>query len=291
MADPASIPTYLISTYARESVKVVLTGEGADELFAGYGWYRWANRRLPLPFASTLAQRVMAGRRGKRTLMATFAPTFEQQYFENVLCSVFQSNERAQLFSQDFQNALLVGAAVELPHQPAQGKGWTLADEFVCFLEQSRDYDPQSRMQYLDTHIWLEGDPLTKVDRMSMAASLEARVPFLDYRLVEWAAQLPTWLKLRDGTSKYILRCAFADLLPASIVNRPKHAFDIPIAHWLRHDMRPLVEGLEQHPAIAQSGYFNSTYVRHLARAHLAGRDYAPQLWALLTWSLWWEHK
>ncbi|MEP7200933.1 MAG: asparagine synthase C-terminal domain-containing protein, partial [Chloroflexota bacterium] len=276
MADPASIPTFLISQYARESVKVVLTGEGADELFAGYGWYRWAQRRVPLPFASRVAQALLDGRRGKRTVMATFAPSFAEQYFENVLCSVFQRDERAQLFSREFQRQL--GA-----HR--------LTDDFACELERSCGYDPQSRMQYLDTLIWLEGDPLTKVDRMSMAASLEARVPFLDYRMVELAARIPPAMKLRDGTSKAILRETFADLLPPEVAHRPKHAFDIPIAHWLRHDLRQLTEGLATHPAIAQSGYFNPSYVQRLARAHLAGRDYAPQLWALLTWSLWWDRK
>lgn len=288
MADPASIPTYLISKYARELVKVVLTGEGADELFAGYSWYRWAKRRVPIPFASQIVRRIMDGRRGKRTLMATFAPTFDQQYLENVLCSVFQADERERLFSR----VLIHELANEFPQGVEDGDPqFVLYADFNNELTRARNYHPQSRMQYLDTKIWLEGDPLTKVDRMSMAASLEARVPFLDYRLVEWTAQLPPWLKLRDGMSKSILRQTFADLLPENITNRPKHAFDIPIAHWLRHDLKALTTGLAQQPAIAQSGYFNPAYVQRLARAHLAGRDYAPQLWALLTWSLWWESR
>ncbi len=278
MADPAAIPTFLISQYARESVKVVLSGEGADELFAGYGWYRWANRRWSVRGISRAAQVLLDGRRGKRSVMAAFALSFEEQYFENVLCSVFQSRERKHLFSRDFRAAL------------AQLNSQSLQAEFACEVERSRAYAPQSRMQYLDTKIWLEGDPLTKVDRMSMAASLEARVPFLDYRLVELAARIPAELKLSRGISKAILRSAFADLLPPPIASRPKHAFDIPIAHWLRHDLRQLTDGLAHHPAIAQSRYFNSDYINKLARAHLAGRDYAAQLWALLTWSLWWEH-
>jgi asparagine synthase (glutamine-hydrolysing) len=276
MADPAAIPTYLISKFARESVKVVLTGEGADELFAGYGWYRWAHRRMPAPLVSQIAQSVMDGRRGKRTIMAAFAPSFEEFYFENVLCSAFQNRERARLFSADLKQR--VG-----PH--------TLCEEYAAKIERSRNYDPQSRMQFLDTTIWLEGDPLTKVDRMSMAASLEARVPFLDYRVVEMAARIPPELKLHNGISKAILREVFADLLPPKIAMRPKHAFDIPIGLWLRQNLRPLVEGLAQHPSIGQSGLFDSAYVERLARAHLAGRDHAAQLWALLTWSLWWERK
>jgi asparagine synthase (glutamine-hydrolysing) len=276
MADPASIPTYLVSRFARESVKVVLAGEGADELFAGYGWYGWARRRMPAPLMSHVAQRVMDGRRGKRTVMATFAPSFEEFYLESVLCSAFQRREQAQLFSTDLKQ--LIG-----PH--------TLCDEYADKLERSRCYDPQSRMQYLDTAIWLEGDPLTKADRMSMAASLEARVPFLDYRVVELAARIAPTLKLRNGTSKAILRETFADLLPPQIAARPKHAFDVPIGPWLRQNLRPLVEGLAQHPAIGQSGLFDLTYVERLVRAHLAGRDHAAQLWALLTWSLWWERK
>ena len=253
-----------------------MTGEGADELFAGYGWYSWAGRRMPMPLAASAAQRVLDGRRGKRTMMALFAGSFEDQYFENVLCSVFQRAERARLFSPDFQ--ALTGA-----HR--------LSDSFGTELERSRNFAPLSRMQFLDTAIWLEGDPLTKVDRMSMAASLEARVPFLDYRLVELAARIPPQLKLAGSQSKAILRQAFADLLPPAIVNRRKHAFDVPVAEWLRNELREWTLDLATQPAIVDSGLFNSCCVKKLAEGHLGGRDYAAQLWALLTWSLWLPHR
>ncbi|MBI5877737.1 MAG: asparagine synthase (glutamine-hydrolyzing) [Chloroflexi bacterium] len=275
-ADPASIPTFLISQFARKSVRVVLTGEGADELFAGYGWYAWAQRRIPLPFAARLAAWALDGRRGKRSAMARFAPDFETMYFESALCSVFQSDERDALFSRDFRATL---------------NNWRPLREFAGALSKSRQADPQTRMQDLDARIWLEGGPLTKVDRMSMATSIEARVPFLDYRMVELAARMPPGVKLRNGVSKAILRETFADLLPPEILNRPKHAFDVPIGVWLRGGLRQAMSALAEHPAIAQSGYFDPAFVQRVASAHLGGRDHAAQLWALWTWCLWWDSR
>lgn len=284
MADPAAIPTYLMSRVAREDVTVALTGEGADELFAGYGWYAWANpggmnriagrlpssvRRAALP----IVESSFSGRRGKRTLMAALLPTFEERYFETIACSVFQTSERRRLYSSQMNKHLADKAA---------------GDELSYYLEHSQRYQAQSRMQYLDTKIWLADDPLTKVDRMSMAVSLEARVPFLDHRLVELAARIPAHLKTNGKTSKLILRKSMADILPEAILDRQKHAFDVPINEWLRTELRDWIVDLPRHPSIAQTGYFDSAYVSQLVRQHLDGRrSHGAQLWALLNFSLW----
>lgn len=284
MADAAALPTYLMCQVARQEVTVALTGEGADELFAGYGWYAWADpsplARLAQGLPSWLRQGLLRGvegafrgRRGKRTLMAPLLPTFEERYFETVACSVFQRHERESLYSPEAREGLRL-------------KSWQ--DDFGYYLAHSQGYSPQSRMQYLDTKIWLADDPLTKVDRMSMAVSLEARVPFLDYRLVELSARIPSRYKLRNGVSKYILRQSVAHLLPSAILERPKHAFDVPVGQWLRGELRPMLRELPRHPALKDSGLFNVKHVQRLVDEHLRGRlSHGPQLWSLLNFALW----
>lgn len=284
MADPAAVPTLLMCEAARREVTVVLTGEGADELFAGYGWYAWARPRLPvrllrvLPPAArrgllALVEAGFRGRRGQRTLMAALLPRFEELYFQAVAGTVSQHPERHALYSPDLRRQL---------------DGRRLEADFAYYLDHSRGYSPQGRMQYLDTKIWLADDPLTKVDRMSMAVSLEARVPFLDYRLVELAAAIPSGLKRRGSVSKHVLRRAAADLLPPAILQRPKHAFDVPLASWLRGELRSEVASLPSTEAIAGTGYFRPQAVAELVEAHLSGRrDFAMHLWCLLCFAHW----
>jgi len=147
----------------------------------------------------------------------------------------------------------------------------------------------QSRVQELDLKVWLEGDPLVKADRATMLASLEARVPFLDVEVVEWAAQVPPAFHRCDGVSKTLLRAAFADLLPAAIRRRPKHAFDVPIGAWLRGPLRTHLEA-----ALSDSSplwqILRPEPVHRMSRAHVAGhRDFGRELWTLLHLSTWWE--
>jgi asparagine synthase (glutamine-hydrolysing) len=277
-ADPAALPTLLMSRATRRHVKVVLTGEGADELFAGYGWYGWANRRWPIPSIvrhplHRLAQSIGYGRRGAGTLTARLAPDFETMVFDSVLSSVAPSRVRRSLYS---------------PAWRAQFDGRNLRDDFPIVDQLSPDAPEQSRMQELDLKIWLEGDPLTKADRTTMAASLEGRVPFLDYRVVELAARVPPDVNRRNGQSKALLRRACADLLPAEILTRPKHAFDVPIADWLRGELRDLAaarligDGLRALPMVDRA------FVEAKWREHQSGRrDHGRLLWALLMLSLW----
>lgn len=207
--------------------------------------------------------------------MATLTPRFEDLYFETIACTVFQSRERHWLYSP-----LMRGRLAERSPD----------EDFAYYLEHSKDYSPQGRMQYLDTKIWLPEDPLTKVDRMSMAVSLEARVPFLDYRLAELTASMPSSLKLKGATAKHILRRVAEGLLPAAILERPKHAFDVPVSHWLRSELRHLIEDMPQHAAFHETGYFKPERIERLVRRHLSGAwDHGLQLWTLLNFAQWYE--
>jgi len=276
-ADPATFPTWLMARETRRHVTVVLTGEGADELFAGYGWYGWPRPwRIPSMLCRPLrrlAQMLLSGRRGRHTLTARFAPDFATFYAESILSSVTQAEERARLYRPDW-----------LAHLETCAPQEELADLLAATVE----HPWQSRIQELDLKVWLEGDPLVKADRATMLASLEARVPFLDVEVVEWAAQVPPSLHRRDGVSKALLRAAFADLLPEEVRRRPKHAFDVPIAAWLRGPLRPhLEEALSDDSPLWQ--VLRREPVRRMAQVHWSGkRDYARELWTLLHLAVWW---
>ncbi len=190
-------------------------------------------------------------------------------------CSVFQRDERENLYSEPFKQVI------------AKKK---FEEQFAYYLGHSREYGEQERMQYLDIKIWLPDDPLTKVDRMSMAASIEARVPFLDYRIVELAATIPYDLKVNGGVAKYVLRQSMADLLPKEIAERDKHAFDLPVDEWLRDDLRETIERLPERRVFTETEYFDRRYVEVLVREHLAGyRQHGSRLWSLLTLAEWYS--
>lgn len=278
-ADPATLPTWLMARETRQHVTVVLTGEGADEILAGYGWYGWP-RPWPLPAISRqplrrLAQSLLGGRRGRHKATARLSAGFAQFYAESILSSVTQSEERWALYRPDWQ-AYLEACAPQAD----------LADLFAATVDRSW----QSRIQELDLKVWLEGDPLVKADRATMLASLEARVPFLDVDIVEWAAQIPSELQRRDGVSKALLRAAFAPLLPEAIRRRPKHAFEVPIAAWLRGPLRPaLEEALADSSPLWQA--LRPAPLRQMAQLHWDNkRDLSRELWSILHLAAWWSH-
>jgi len=272
-ADPATLPTWLMARDTRRHVTVTLTGEGADELFAGYGWYAWPRPYAALSSLRRLAQAALSGRRGRHTATARLSPDFATLYTQSILSSVTQAEERAALYRRDWA-ARLDGLAPRCD----------LAD----LLARTQDRPWQSRIQELDLKVWLEGDPLVKADRATMLASLEGRVPFLDVEVVEWVARMPAALHRRGGVSKALLRDACADLLPPEILARPKHAFDVPIAAWLRGPLRPaLDEALSDSSPLWRA--LRPEPARRMAALHGAGRrDYSRELWALLHLANWW---
>ena len=282
LADPAALPTLAMARAARQEVTVVLTGEGADELLGGYGWYRWADRpALPLPgpvrrWALETVQKWWRGRRGGRTLQAYLLADPLQRYADLAASSAFQAWERERLYGPRLREAL---------------QGWDLAEAtFGPLLAQSQGADWQTRFQLLDLGVWLEGDPLAKVDRTTMAASLEARVPFLDRAVVELAASMPAEVKVRGRTGKWVLREAMRGLLPPETLARRKHAFDPPVAAWLRGPLRGLVADLPRHPLVLDWGYLDGRAVADLVAEHLDGRrDHHRPLWVLLVLAQWWN--
>jgi asparagine synthase (glutamine-hydrolysing) len=277
-ADPATLPTWLMARETRQHVTVVLTGEGADEILAGYGWYGWP-RPWPVPALLRkplrgLARSLLAGRRGLHTATARLADSFPQLYAESILSSVTQAEERGRLYRPDWL-AHLEGSAPQT--------------DLVDLLAATTDRSWQSRIQELDLKVWLEGDPLVKADRATMMASLEARVPFLDVDVVEWAAEMPPELQRRDGVSKALLRAAFAHLLPEPIRHRPKHAFDVPVGAWLRGPLRPaLEEALAGNSPVWQ--VLRPEPLRQMAQLHWDNqRDFGRELWSILHLVAWWS--
>ncbi len=277
-ADPATLPTWLMANATRRNVTVVLTGEGADELFAGYGWYGW-RRPWPLPAAMVgatraIVSRLLDGQRGRHRLLASVAPDFATFYGDSILSSALTSLERNRIYQRDWLGHLQERSMVADLH--------TLSASTATAHW-------QSRIQEHDLKIWLEGDPLVKADRATMLASLEARVPFLDVDVVEWAASIPPHLQREGGVAKSLLRHAFDDLLPDIVKSRSKHAFDVPIASWLRGPLKPMLSAAltDESPLWT---CLQPTIVRKMAAAHWQGAsDYSRQLWVILHLAYWWD--
>jgi asparagine synthase (glutamine-hydrolysing) len=199
------------------------------------------------------------------------ATTFERAYFNDV--SLFRDEERRHLLSPE------LGARLD-GHDP-----------FVLFAQHFapvRDQDRLSQLLYVDLKTWLPNDILVKVDRMSMASSLEVRAPFLDHRLIEFAATVPSHLKYRGAVSKYLVKRYLEGRVPAAAVHRRKQGFEIPLAAWLRGELRPLAEDLILSPRLLARGYFRPEHLRRLCREHQGGqRDHASRIWALMVLELW----
>jgi asparagine synthase (glutamine-hydrolysing) len=286
-ADFSIFPTYLVSQVARKSVKVVLSGDGGDELFAGYDTYvaqRLAHRYydwLPGPLRRNMLPRLLdllppqpakkgVVNKAKRFVEGAALPTAWQHARWMMFIN---ESDKGQLYRPDLRLALNgdVATTTILPH-----------------FEQAGHLDPLARQQYVDVKTYLVDDILTKVDRMSMAVSLEARVPLLDHRIVEFALNLPPHMKLRGSTTKFLLRRAVAGLLPAEVLAKPKQGFSIPLKHWLRGPLRPLLTDLLSASTIGRDGYFEPQCVTRWVSEHLDGRaNHSHRLWALMVFTLW----
>jgi asparagine synthase (glutamine-hydrolysing) len=278
LADGSIVPTYLLSRFTRSTVTVALGGDGGDELFAGYptfpahraaAFYR-VPRRMHA-WAERAADRLPVSRRN-------FSLDFKVKRF--LRGATAPPAIRDQLWLGSFS-----------PAEQADLLGEPAADVFAPIHQLSarmRGSDPVDRLiaQYL--RFYLEGDILVKVDRASMAASLEVRAPFLDHTFVSFVNSMPPRLKLRRLRSKYILKRAFADRLPPEIANRSKKGFGVPLGDWLRGGLRTTMEELLSESELRAQGIFEPRAVRRLVDDHLSGRrDNRKQLWTLLTFQLW----
>jgi asparagine synthase (glutamine-hydrolysing) len=278
--DPSAIPTYFVSMLAGREVKVTLSGDGGDELFAGYDRYVVDHRRARLgwiagtpvaPVVRRLSERLPEGTRGKNLLYSVGLPRTER-YLDDI--SRFGSR-RLALIAADRIRGCRRGAADGVAEHFGPSDG-------LPFV---------SRLQYLDMKTYLPGDILTKVDRMSMAHSVEARVPLLDHRLVEFAASIPASYHLHRGETKYLFKRAIQGLLPDEVVNRPKRGFAVPLAYWFSGDWHELLGDMLLAPGSMSHGFFDVSYVEGLYRLYQASRreDVLHRLWTLLAFEIWYR--
>jgi len=277
--DSSALPTYMVSKLAAEHVTVVLSGDGGDELFGGYDRYvkEKAERRLaaipsPLRKVAGFAGRLMPEGMKGRNFLRHLAFDGADRYFDaNVL---FREAEKVSLFRPE---------AWEHVHKDDPRGVWR------AFLQNGRHGRMQwlSSLQYMDTKNYLPNDILVKVDRMSMAHSIEAREPLLDHKLVEFAATIPPELKLKGKTTKYIFKKAMEGILPKEILHRPKQGFAIPLGRWFRGQLSLYVRDLLLSRKSLERGLFRKSYIERLIAMNDRGRSLDLQLWTLITFELW----
>lgn len=286
LADPAVLPTYLISRFARSEITVALSGEGSDELFGGYPTYvgtRLADLYLRLP---RVLRRGVVEPLGKRLPVSPGA----------VPWGLFVRRFLAQA-ERPAAERHLTWFGMIAPDELDQllAAGWTgpRAAVFAALervLEGAQPENALAATLYLDFRTYLEDDLLVKVDRASMACSLEMRTPFLDHRLMEFAARLPASLKLRRLQLKYILKKAVEPWLPREIVYRQKRGFSVPIAGWMRAELGSLLDEKLNPEKLRRQGWFDPAFVTRLLEEHRSGRaDHRKALWTLLCFELWQE--
>ena len=272
VADPAAVPLYFVAKEASNHVKVVLSGEGADELFGGYNIYRepvalQGFRYLPR-FTKNLCRQLALllpdHMKGRNYLLRGTTPLSER-YIGNA--NIFTEKEKQRLLKN-------------YNHQIS------FTDVTFPLFDEAAMYDDTKQMQFIDLHTWLRGDILVKADRMTMAHSLELRVPFLDKDVFELARKLPTHAKIANGTTKYVLREAMRGIVPEDVLHRKKLGFPVPIRHWLRNELYEWAKS-----TIADSPtehLLDKREALHLLEQHALGkRDYSRKIWTILTFVIW----
>jgi asparagine synthase (glutamine-hydrolysing) len=284
--DFSIFPTYLVSKMARQYVTVALSGDGGDELFAGYDTYianKFARRYNYLPgvFRNHLVEPMLNRipptekkkgliNRAKRFVEGARLP----DNLEHTRWMIFlQELEKSRLYTSETRDEISYPETYEFIRK---------------YFRQANTDDDLNRQLYVDIKTYLVDDILVKVDRMTMATSLEGRVPFLDYRFVEFTATLPSRLKMKGNDTKYILKKAMKNILPPEILTRGKEGFSIPIKNWLRTDLKSLMLDILHPDRIRQQGFFDPNYVQQLTDEHLAGKEnHSHRLWALMVFGIW----
>lgn len=272
LADPACIPTYFLVRNAAKKVDVVLSGEGADELFAGYGIYREPQslaifQYLPKPVIQLLrwiARFIPEGVKGKSFIVRGTTP-LEDRYIGN-----------AKIFSEEDKKKLL----------PFYNDHVHFTDITRPLYSEIFDYSDITKMQYIDLNTWLNGDILPNVERLTNAFSLELRLPFLTLPVYNVASQIPDSLKIKRGQTKYILRKAAEGIIPEHVVNRKKLGFPVPIRHWLRHELYDWAVQIIKDSDTEK--YINKRYVLWMLEEHRNGKmDYSRKIWTVLCFMIW----
>ena len=285
-ADTSVFPTFLVSKLASREVKVVLSGDGGDELFAGYDTYlaekldryygrlprllrqqvlpKFARWLLPQPAKKGLINKV-------KRMVEGGAHDASLQHARWMM--FLNSSEKDSLYRSDLRATLYDHLTTDFFHD---------------YFEKANCFDRLAQQQYVDVKTYLADDILTKVDRMSMAVSIEARVPLLDYHIVEFALNLPAHMKLHRARTKSILRQAVKNMVPQSVLEKPKEGFSIPMKHWLCTSLKPMMLDLLSKAALQKHGYFDHQVVAQWIQEHLNGRvNHSHRLWALMVFEMW----
>ena len=285
MGDYASLPTYYVAKLAREHVTVVLTGEGSDELFAGYPHYvRYFDDERARIFQSGLRSPFLS-----RLLTKTArAWPFDSHRFMRSLNRISQDGLKGSypgiycVFDKTFRKQLYLEGGLPAA---SSSMGQKCVDRYLKSSEISSIID---RMLLVDTKLYLAEDLLMKVDKSTMINSLEARVPFLDHTLVEWAAKLPASLKLRREVTKFILKKAVRSILPRKIIERQKHGFEAPLGFWMRNQLKEVFDGILMSDHAWIFSFLKKEIIRKMWEKHLTGQcDYTLQLWCLFSLESW----
>ena len=286
--DFSVFPTYLVSEMARKNVTVVLSGDGGDELLAGYDTYiaqKVAQRyeKLPAFLRKGLVEPIVNAlpptnkkkgfiNKSKRFVEGAQLPG----HLQHVRWMIFmQSAEKDMLYSADFAASL---------------NGYNSTGFIEEYFRRSTSSDPLDQQEYVDIKSYLVDDILVKVDRMSMANSLEARVPFLDHRFVEFAASIPSGLRLNGKRTKHILKKALQRELPMQIIERGKEGFSIPIKNWMKNELKTMMLDSLSEANVRDKGFFDPHYVNRLVNEHVNGNEnHSHRLWALMAFHMWYD--
>ncbi|MCG7239768.1 MULTISPECIES: asparagine synthase (glutamine-hydrolyzing) [Corynebacterium] len=273
VADPSLVPLYFVAQEARKHVKVVLSGEGADELFGGYTIYKEPLslapfEKIPSPLRrglGKLSQVLPEGMKGK-SLLNRGSMTMEERYYGNARSFNFEQMQRVI---------------------PWAKREWDHREVTAPIYAQSEGFDPVARMQHLDLFTWMRGDILVKADKINMANSLELRVPFLDKEVFKVAESIPYDLKISHGTTKYALRKAMEQIVPAHVLHRKKLGFPVPMRHWLAGD--ELYGWAQDTINDSQTeDIFNKKEVLEMLKEHRDGvSDHSRRLWTVLSFMIW----
>lgn len=276
VADPSAILLYFVAQMASEHVTVVLSGEGADEFFGGYNIYREPNSLkmfsgMPGWMRQSIgymAERLPDQVKGKNFLIRG-SKTVEERFFGNAL-----------IFSEEMKRRVVME---DIARSSSYVSPFTITEEIY---KRASQYDDVTKMQYLDIHTWLRGNILMKADKMTMANSLELRVPFIDLKVFEFAATIPTKYKIANGTTKHVLREAMKDFLPPEIKMRKKLGFPVPTRHWLKNEFYKWAKEIIFESKV--DDLINKAYVLYMLDEHREGNaDYSRKIWTILVFMLW----
>ena len=293
-ADSSQIPTHLVAQLARQKVTVSLSGDGGDELFGGYNRYFWGRSIwnkigwIPAPLRSLSANSLkLLSPHSWDSIFNLFSPILPSALKQRLpgdkiykIADVLNAKSSEHMYrllvSSWKDNHLLVPNSSEIESLINDGR----------YMANLKDFT--ERMMYLDLISYLPDDILVKVDRASMAVSLESRIPFLDHNVVEFAWRIPLDMKIRDGEGKWLLKQLLYKYVPKELIDRPKMGFGVPIDSWLREPLREWAEDLLAKERLEQEGFFNSELVREKWDEHLSGkRNWQHQLWAVLMFQAW----